>query len=588
MAWIQIIEDSERVLWLYGSVGVGKSAIAQTIAEMCDELGLLVAAFFFSRASQSRNNEKHLIASIAYQLALAIPPTRSYIESAVQNDPAIFDRSLDTQIKTVIIRPLENAYTVNPADAKEWPRLIILDGLDECHDPSIQCSIIHVLSAALLRITVPLRLLVASRPEPRIRHAFNILDKSRPSRHIVLDESYKPDADIKTFLLSRFHEIKENHGYSITIPKYWPSEEIIDRLIRKSSGQFIYASTVMKYLESPKRQPMKQLDVIMGLRSVDGDMPFKELDALYSYLFSCVENLAITLKILGFLFFGDDKQPFTPRFLALLVGLEEEDVHFHLFELHSVLQIPPLPNPDGLEIRSTHASLQDFLVDRLRSVKYYFDQEVFHADIARQCVRQLSMLAMNPGLEDLSDDRQQYFVWSCTHHCIRSSTDSTDLRNELMQVSDFSPIVRKWPIAIMSITNLFEWLHKVRHLTNVLPKIIDESQAGGAAKELLRHLQSLWDRYLTSTLDQESFNKINVGIAGLLFFPDTWDLRWFSLISGTSHVPDIFLWGSEKYQHFLCEFFEDKNRSGRYHVDGTVYAHAVLECFQNMINPNAE
>ena len=90
----------------------------------------------------------------------------------------------------------------------------------------------------------------------------------------------------------------------------------------------------MKYLESPKRLPMKQLDVI-GLRSVDGDMPYKELDALYSYIFSRVENLALTLKMLGFLFFRDHLYgSSTPILLAILVGLGEHDVHFHLSELH--------------------------------------------------------------------------------------------------------------------------------------------------------------------------------------------------------------------------------------------------------------
>ncbi|KAF8811852.1 hypothetical protein BYT27DRAFT_7088609, partial [Phlegmacium glaucopus] len=109
MQWIQDIEESERTLWLYGSAGAGKSAIAQTIAEMCAKLGLLVASFFFSRLSQSRNNEKHLIASIAYQLILSIPETRTHIEAAVQSDLAVFHKSLDTQIETLIIRPLENA-----------------------------------------------------------------------------------------------------------------------------------------------------------------------------------------------------------------------------------------------------------------------------------------------------------------------------------------------------------------------------------------------------------------------------------------------------------------------------------------------
>ena len=108
---------------------------------------------------------------------------------------------------------------------------------------------------------------------------------------------------------------------------------------------------------------------------------------------------------------------------------------------------------------------------------------------------------------------------------------------------------------------------------------------------LSSHIQSLWDRYLTSILDKYVFDRRNVDIAGLLFLPYRWISRWFFLISGTSEVPNIFttfLNGPQKYRDFLCEFFEDQNRSGKYHVDGMAYAHAVLECFRNMINPNAE
>jgi len=44
----------------------------------------------------------------------------------------------------------------------------------------------------------------------------------------------------------------------------------------------------------------------------------------------------------------------------------------------------------------------------------------------------------------------------------------------------------------------------------------------------------------------------------------------------------------QPYRLMLSEFFEDKNRSGQYHLDGTVYAHAALECLRNMVNPNDE
>ncbi|KAF8809782.1 hypothetical protein BYT27DRAFT_6516972 [Phlegmacium glaucopus] len=479
MKWIQIIEESEDVLWLYGPAGAGKSAIVQTIAEMCAKLGLLIASFFFARLSQSRNNEKHLIASIVYQLTISIPATRTYIETAVQSDPAVFHRSLDTQIETLIIRPLENACAVvDPTVMKKWPRLIVIDGLDECHGPLIQSSIIHVLSTALLRIPVPLFLLVASRPEPQIRNAFNILNKHHASRHIVLDNSYEPDADIKVFLLSRFEEIKENHRLAVYIPRSWPSAEIIDRLVRKSSGQFIYASTVMKYLESPNHRPMKRLDVITGLRPVDGDMPYKELDALYSHILSCVDDLASTLKIFGFLFFQRpnwDDNVATPSVVADLLGLDEEDVHLCLSELHSILYIPP-PKTSGLSIKVIHASLQDFLVDTLRSGIYYVDEEAFHTDLTQQCLRQVSTLSINtiersPQRLGGSSGTQEYLTKAFIYHCSRASTDSANLKGDLMQISDLRP----WCVGISQhdfyngLPSLFDWLYKVRYVpTDVL------------------------------------------------------------------------------------------------------------------------
>ena len=50
MIWVEGGEDGEeaQIIWIFGPVGTGKSAIAQTIAERCLAAGLLLAAFFFS------------------------------------------------------------------------------------------------------------------------------------------------------------------------------------------------------------------------------------------------------------------------------------------------------------------------------------------------------------------------------------------------------------------------------------------------------------------------------------------------------------------------------------------------------------
>src|SRR5437016_2989395 len=62
--WVKDSDKVALVLWLYGPAGAGKSAIAQTIAELLESLGLLAAAFFFSRNAAGRNDKTPLIATL--------------------------------------------------------------------------------------------------------------------------------------------------------------------------------------------------------------------------------------------------------------------------------------------------------------------------------------------------------------------------------------------------------------------------------------------------------------------------------------------------------------------------------------------
>jgi hypothetical protein len=71
MKWIKWEEGLDAfIMWVYGPAGAGKSAIAQAIAEMCDEEMILLASFFFSRNDPSRNTVKPFIATIVYQIIL--------------------------------------------------------------------------------------------------------------------------------------------------------------------------------------------------------------------------------------------------------------------------------------------------------------------------------------------------------------------------------------------------------------------------------------------------------------------------------------------------------------------------------------
>ena len=138
MDWVKDPYKVALFLWLYGPAGAGKSAIAQTIAELLEELGLLAAAFFFSRNAAGRNDKTRFVPTLVYQLIKSIPEIRAHVLKAVEQDPALFSCSIQAQIQALIIKPLNavaNDSRLAPALLSR-PRLIILDGLDECRTTS--------------------------------------------------------------------------------------------------------------------------------------------------------------------------------------------------------------------------------------------------------------------------------------------------------------------------------------------------------------------------------------------------------------------------------------------------------------------
>jgi Cdc6-like AAA superfamily ATPase len=235
------------ILWLYGPAGAGKSAIAQSIAERCEEENpkRLASSFFFSRRTSDRNSEKHLVATISYQLAVNLPKTKPIIEEIVENDPLVFSRSVKVQLQNLVVEPLRRV-------SKEYSphRFIIIDGLDECNGDANQCSILYAIHEAVSGQRLPISFLIASRPEPHIRNFFNN-NLFKLSQHIPLTQNSESRNDVKIFLRKEFKRICKDRGLSTT----WPSYQDIQTLAEKASGHFIYPSTVIRFIDDPRHYP---------------------------------------------------------------------------------------------------------------------------------------------------------------------------------------------------------------------------------------------------------------------------------------------------------------------------------------------
>ena len=397
MDWVKDVNKVMLFLWLYGPAGAGKSAIAQTIAELLEKAGLLAAAFFFSRNAPGRDDKTPLVATLVYQLIISIPEIRVHVLEALDVDPALFSRSIKGQIHALIVKPLNavaNDKTLAPILLSR-PRLIILDGLDECRTTSAQTQILNALSTAVNDLHIPLYFLIASRPEHNIRQAFNDLHSLGPrSFSIALDDTYQPDDDIRVFLQSTFDEIKRKHPSRAHFPTSWPTSEDIGLLVKKSSGQFIFASTVAKYVNSHRHWPPERLNIIFGQSEPGQETPFAELDSLYHLILSSVadtEKLQDFLMLLVLRPFSQRAQRLTPittlieKFLFYRPG----EIDMILIDLHSIIYVPP-PGDYFRELGFFHASLPDFLLDRSRSKDLFLDQGAAYAKLTGLAVKHMN------------------------------------------------------------------------------------------------------------------------------------------------------------------------------------------------------
>ncbi|TFK65912.1 hypothetical protein BDN72DRAFT_844952 [Pluteus cervinus] len=273
-------------MWITGWAGVGKSAILQTLAEEYRRRRRLAASFFFFQASQNRNTIQGFVATIAGQLMDSIPATREIILQKISDNPTIFtDKSFNGLWQTLIIDTLCHPTIPHPTS----PMLVVIDGVDEIASPEEQCTLLRTILHSLPQLGSSYKFLIASRPESQIKRVFQEFHISQESK-IELGNSDDSRADIRLFLQISLSRIHHTHNpQSTSPPQAWPQQSDIEHLVEKASGQFVYASTIVRFVESLDDDPQAALEIILKGRDIHANS-FKELDYLYLLLMERIER----------------------------------------------------------------------------------------------------------------------------------------------------------------------------------------------------------------------------------------------------------------------------------------------------------
>jgi NACHT domain len=452
---------------LDGLAGSGKSALAQTIAELCAERNTLAASFFCSRGSVERKDPRRLFLTIAYQLCLSIPELKGSILRVFADDPSIPDRTIRDQLQQLIVNPLLSA---DPPSRP--PMVVIIDGFDEFGDSHEARAIITLLSEALHHHRFFLRFLITSRREIHIQAKLQDPKVQQTIQSIRLND-YDTHGDIRTFLVLRFKEICQSHFDVMRgVPEPWPSDHDLAKLVKKSGKLFIYASTITKFVESAHEHPERRLQLALSDNPNTTDGPHAELDQLYQQVLSATPFTIFSRMILGAIILLCD--PLSVRDLVNLFHLTEGDLRLALRGLHSILL---LPDEIHRPVQTVHGSLPDFLMERERSGTYFLDPNICHANIARYCLMLLNQGRLEDELLDpvtkQLDGALHYASRYWAYHLSKASCHDLDPRLLLAMIWFIADSIPFWTYllglsggsrnAISSLQHAQDWL-KVRLL----------------------------------------------------------------------------------------------------------------------------
>jgi hypothetical protein len=412
-----------NILWISGSPGAGKSTIASSLVSKLSERGQLGASFFFKRGHPALSDPSAVWRTIAFDLAQSDSTIAKTImtnlkgrkvdprwpdielhfrfmveeplkykaakmifddeESKDQEGPPIFHRvwNINAGKLDQVGKQLENGDT----STVSMPHpVILLDALDECgsgHHQSTQRRILLDSLTNWSRLPPEFKLIVTSRDD----RTPSFFRDSNFCHHISLDTgdlvTSDTNNDVQAFFERRFADI----ALSYPSLSEWPDKSIIMQLTHRAAGLFIWADTVIRFIEGGVATERLKLLLASGFREggnrVDDlyaqilDLSFQDCKSDVYDRFTAVVGAIVLAKV-----------PLRRSDLKLFVGTQENEpsIDFILQKLSSVISTG---KKDGI-VRVCHLTFTEFVCSSKRFGEPFTVSRSLHSEVmALTCLR---------------------------------------------------------------------------------------------------------------------------------------------------------------------------------------------------------
>ena len=348
--WLEDFE-APNIFWIRGFPGVGKSAIASTLIQRLRSLNRLGSSFIFDRAKSTTATPNALWRTVAYDLARLYPTVRKVVVVRLDDEEVDVDSS---NIKNIFRNLIEAPLLASDDIPIGRLPVIVVDALDECGGRNSRQSMHRdgLISTLKRWALLPRRfkLVVTSRGDDDIARVLTPISEVHDlsSGHEVNSHASN---DIRLFLLSRFAKIVRR--YSGSLPSDWPGAEVVDELTNRAAGLFIWAETLIQFVN--EGEPNIQLRQILQDGVGLGDLALLYARVLeVSFRLSSSEVFSSFQAIAGTLIFA--KRPMARSEYVELLSIEPSMLDYVLKGLRSVMS-------QGDELHFNHQSFVDFLLD---------------------------------------------------------------------------------------------------------------------------------------------------------------------------------------------------------------------------------
>lgn len=460
-AWIHDPSTDKPIYVLYGIAGIGKTTVAQTIAQYAADEGLLGASFFFSRAEEERKTGDHFFSTLAFQLSFHDPNLGGHIAAALLAAPDLPQKDFAKQMKYLVLEPMQHA------QISDHLVIIVVDAMDECLP--IDATIILRLLAQIIQSMPCCKIFITTRPEAHIETVLSAKGLLQPFYLHEIERSIAK-GDIQLFL---DHSLSKQQIDTILPYNQWePTKTDLKTLGNKCGILFIMATTAVRYILDEVNRPEMQMSRLLdGMDTQEGEEGvMSSLDKMYLEILKAsipkryvTEYVQSFQTVVGLIVVLEDLLPLSA--LARLLRMDESDVQITLQRLHSIMA----PTSTNQAPQLYHKSFPDFITnnERCTDLRFYISSEEHHAQATQYCFKVMhNTLHRNmfdlQGIQKLKKNSEirgniaEEVAYACTYWATHLSKATDTNANELVKMLDD-----------FAFTHLLQWIEVLSLIGNL-------------------------------------------------------------------------------------------------------------------------